>query len=404
MGRRKATGRPINGWLVIDKAPDMTSTHVVTVVKRLTQAQKVGHGGTLDPLATGVLPIAMGEATKTVAYVMDERKAYEFALRFGESRDTDDAAGAVTATSEQRPTDDEIRAALPRFVGLIQQVPPQYAAVKVQGERAYDIARRGETVELAPREVRIDELELVGRPDLDRAEFRMTCGKGAYVRAIARDLGVALGCLAHVAALRRTRGRRLQRRQCRLSRCAGEDRRERHAAASFGSDDDRAGRHPGVGRHGTAGAQAPVRAVGSHDAGPGGRRGGRGGDGPGDACRRADRPGTPRGHGAQPGARLPQWPDADRKPTVTITAERKQSIITDYATHTGDTGSPEVQVAILTDRILSLTEHLKLHQKDFASRRGLLMMVGQRRRLLDYLKRTQEPRYLKLIERLGLRR
>ena len=169
MGRRKATGRPINGWLVIDKAPDMTSTHVVSVVKRLTQAQKVGHGGTLDPLATGVLPIAMGEATKTVAYVMDERKAYEFTLRFGEARDTDDAAGAVTATSELRPTDEEIRAALPQFVGLIQQVPPQYAAVKVQGERAYDIARRGETVELAPREIRIDQLELVGRPDLDHA-------------------------------------------------------------------------------------------------------------------------------------------------------------------------------------------------------------------------------------------
>ena len=204
MGRRKATGRPISGWLVIDKGPDMTSTHVVSVVKRLTQAQKVGHGGTLDPLATGVLPIAMGEATKTVAYVMDERKAYEFTLRLGEARDTDDAAGAVTATSELRPTDEEIRAALTQFVGVIQQVPPQYAAVKVQGERAYDIARRGETVELAPREIRIDQLELVGRPDLDHAQFRMTCGKGAYVRAIARDLGLALGCLAHVSALRRT--------------------------------------------------------------------------------------------------------------------------------------------------------------------------------------------------------
>ena len=204
MGRRKATGRPINGWLVIDKGTDMTSTHVVNVVKRLTQAQKVGHGGTLDPLATGVLPIAMGEATKTVAYVMDAPKAYEFTLRFGESRDTDDAAGAVTATSETRPTDEEIRAALPQFVGLIQQVPPQYAAVKVQGERAYDIARRGETVELSPREIRVDELELACRPGLDHGRFRMTCGKGAYVRAIARDLGLALGCLAHVSALRRT--------------------------------------------------------------------------------------------------------------------------------------------------------------------------------------------------------
>jgi tRNA pseudouridine55 synthase len=204
MARRKPTGRRINGWLVIDKAASMTSTHVVAEVKRLTQAQKVGHGGTLDPLATGVLPIAMGEATKTVAYIMDARKSYRFTLRFGEARDTDDAAGAVTATSDLRPGDHEIRAALPQFTGLIQQVPPQYAAVKVQGERAYDIARRGETVELAAREIRIDELEVVARPDPDHGEFRMICGKGAYVRAIARDLGAVLGCHAHLAALRRT--------------------------------------------------------------------------------------------------------------------------------------------------------------------------------------------------------
>lgn len=201
---RRRHGRAINGWLVIDKPQGMTSTHVVNVAKRLTDAQKVGHGGTLDPLATGVLPLAFGEATKTVAYIMDARKGYDFALRFGEERDTDDSTGAVIATSERRPSDDEIRAALPAFIGLIEQVPPQFAAVKVQGERAYDIARRGEKVELAAREVRIDELELVGRPDADTAEFRMTCGKGAYVRAIARDLGRALGCFAHVVALRRT--------------------------------------------------------------------------------------------------------------------------------------------------------------------------------------------------------
>jgi tRNA pseudouridine55 synthase len=204
MARRKPSGRPINGWLVIDKPPGMTSTHVVNVVKRLTNAQKVGHGGTLDPLATGVLPIAMGEATKTVAYIMDARKAYDFRLRLGEERDTDDSTGVVIAASDSRPDDAAIRAMLPRFVGTIQQVPPRYAAVKIQGERAYDIARRGETVELAPREVRIDALELTGRPDPDHADFRMTCGKGAYVRAIARDLGQALGCCAHVAALRRT--------------------------------------------------------------------------------------------------------------------------------------------------------------------------------------------------------
>ncbi|MGD9510930.1 MAG: tRNA pseudouridine(55) synthase TruB [Geminicoccaceae bacterium] len=204
MGRRKSAGRPINGWLVVDKAPGMTSTQVVNEIKRVTQAQKVGHGGTLDPLATGILPIALGEATKTVAYIMDARKGYDFTLRFGEARDTDDAAGVVTATSERRPADEEIRAALPGFTGLIMQVPPRYAAVKVQGERAYDLARRGETVELAPREIRIDELELVRRVDADHAEFRMTSGKGAYVRAIARDLGEALGCHAHVSALRRT--------------------------------------------------------------------------------------------------------------------------------------------------------------------------------------------------------
>lgn len=200
---RPKRGRPINGWLVIDKGEGITSTQVVGAVKRLTGAQKVGHGGTLDPLATGVLPIAMGEATKTVAWIMDARKSYDFTLRFGEARDTDDAAGAVIATSDRRPDDALIEAALPRFLGTIQQRPPRYAAVKVQGERAYDLARRGEAVELAPRAVRIDTLELVGRPDPDHARFRMTCGKGAYVRALARDLGELLGCLAHVAALRR---------------------------------------------------------------------------------------------------------------------------------------------------------------------------------------------------------
>lgn len=205
MGRRSHKGRPINGWLVIDKSEGMTSTWVVGAVKRMTQAQKAGHGGTLDPLATGILPIAMGEATKTVPYVMDSSKAYRFTLRFGEARDTDDAEGEVIATSDRRPTDAEIEAALPAFVGTIMQRPPNYAAVKIQGERAYDIARRGDTVEIEPREVRIDELRLVERPDTDSAVLDMTCGKGAYVRAVARDLGQRLGCLAHVTQLRRTR-------------------------------------------------------------------------------------------------------------------------------------------------------------------------------------------------------
>ncbi len=201
---RKRGGRPLHGWLIVDKPLGMSSSRAVGAVRRLTGAEKAGHGGTLDPLATGVLPVALGAATKTVPYVMDGTKQYRFTLRFGEARDTDDAAGEVVATSERRPSDDEVRAALPRFVGAIQQVPPRFAAVKVQGERAYDIARRGETVELAAREVRVDELELIGRPDPDHAEFRMRCGKGAYVRAVARDLGQALGCHAHVAALRRT--------------------------------------------------------------------------------------------------------------------------------------------------------------------------------------------------------
>ncbi len=203
MARRKRSGIRIDGWLVVDKPRGMTSTHVVNVVKRLTNARKAGHGGTLDPLATGVLPVALGEATKTVAYVMDAPKRYRFTMRFGEARDTDDAEGRVIATSDRRPTDEEIIAALPAFTGTIMQRPPIFAAVKVGGERAYDLARRGEAVELEPRPVRIDSFELVERPSPDTAVFEVVCGKGAYVRALARDLGETLGCHAHVAELRR---------------------------------------------------------------------------------------------------------------------------------------------------------------------------------------------------------
>ncbi len=199
----RGRGRRIDGWLVVDKPQGMTSTHVVNVVKRLTRAQKAGHGGTLDPLATGVLPIALGEATKTVAWIMDAPKRYRFTVRFGEARDTDDAEGEVVATSDRRPTDAEIEAALPEFTGDILQRPPAFAAVKVAGERAYDLARRGEKVVLEPRPVTIHSLRLVERPDPDHAVFEAECGKGAYVRAIARDLGEKLGCFAHVAQLRR---------------------------------------------------------------------------------------------------------------------------------------------------------------------------------------------------------
>ena len=203
MSRRRRRGLRIDGWLVIDKPQGMTSTEVVNRVKRLTRAEKAGHGGTLDPIATGVLPVALGEATKTVQYVMEAPKRYRFTVRFGVATDTDDAEGTAIATSDRRPDDEEIRALLPRFVGEIDQVPPRYAAIKVQGERAYELARRGEVVELAPRRVHIHHFALVARPDPDHAVFEVVCGKGAYVRALARDLGEALGCHAHIESLRR---------------------------------------------------------------------------------------------------------------------------------------------------------------------------------------------------------
>jgi len=203
MTRARRKGRPIHGWLVLDKPAGMTSTEVVGRVRRLTQALKVGHGGTLDPLATGVLPIALGEATKTVAYVMAGRKRYRFTARWGEARTTDDAEGEVLATSAERPTAAAIEAALADFVGAIEQVPPQFAAVKVEGERAYDLARRGEAVALAARTVEVDRFALLEQPDRDHATFEVVCGRGTYVRALIRDLGERLGCLGHVVALRR---------------------------------------------------------------------------------------------------------------------------------------------------------------------------------------------------------
>ncbi len=193
----------VHGWLVLDKPVGMTSTHAVSVVKRLFSAKRAGHAGTLDPLASGCLPIALGEATKTVPFVMDGRKIYQFTVRWGEERDTDDAEGRAVATSEQRPTPDAIRALLPSYTGTIQQVPPRYSAIKIEGERAYDLARDGETVELSARPVEISHLELVATPDPDHAVLHAECGKGTYVRSLARDMGRALGCFGHVSALRR---------------------------------------------------------------------------------------------------------------------------------------------------------------------------------------------------------
>ena len=203
MARRKK-GNPINGWIVLDKRQGMTSTQAVGAVRRLFSAQKAGHAGTLDPLATGILPIALGEATKTVSFAVEGAKAYRFTVRWGAQTNTDDSEGEVTRTSERRPTVEDIDDLLPRFTGLIQQTPPQFSAIKVDGNRAYDLAREGETVELASREIEIDALRLVDMPDADTSVFEAECGKGTYVRALARDFGIELGCFGHVIELRRT--------------------------------------------------------------------------------------------------------------------------------------------------------------------------------------------------------
>jgi tRNA pseudouridine55 synthase len=204
MARRKK-GNPVHGWLVLDKPFEMTSTRAVGILKRLFFAQKVGHAGTLDPLATGILPIAFGEATKTVPFAVDGEKVYRFAVRWGAETATDDAEGEVIATGEGRPTASDIEALLPQFIGKIMQVPPQFSAIKVDGERAYTLAREGEEVVLEARPVVIDELRLTEIPNDDVAIFEARCGKGTYVRAIARDMGRALGCRGHVIELRRAR-------------------------------------------------------------------------------------------------------------------------------------------------------------------------------------------------------
>ncbi|PCD76343.1 tRNA pseudouridine(55) synthase TruB [Pseudothioclava arenosa] len=201
MARKK--GRDISGWMIVDKPAGVTSTAVVNKVRWALQAKKAGHAGTLDPAATGVLAVALGEATKTVPYITDAMKCYRFQVRLGAATNTDDAEGEVIATSEARPSDAEIEAALGAFVGDIMQVPPQFSAVKVDGERAYALARAGEEMDLAARPLFVESLVMLARPDADTVELEMVCGKGGYVRSIARDLGAALGCLGHVLWLRR---------------------------------------------------------------------------------------------------------------------------------------------------------------------------------------------------------
>ncbi len=203
MARRKK-GRDISGWLVVDKPAGPTSTTVVNKVRWALDAKKAGHAGTLDPAATGVLAVALGEATKTVPFITDALKCYRFEVRFGQATNTDDAEGEVIDSSDARPSDEQIADALDAFKGQIEQVPPQFSAVKVDGERAYTLARAGEDLDLAARPLWVDSLELIDRPDADHAVLEMVCGKGGYVRSIARDLGAALGCFGHVTWLRRT--------------------------------------------------------------------------------------------------------------------------------------------------------------------------------------------------------
>ena len=205
MARRRQKRPDLNGWIVVDKPAGMTSTAVCNRIKRLSGGAKIGHGGALDPLATGVLPIALGQATKTVSWVMDGSKVYRFTLRWGEARDTDDADGSVTETSAVRPDDDAIREALPAFTGRIMQVPPRYSAFKIGGKRAYNLARTDEAPDLPARPAEVIELCFEHRLDDDRTEFTAETGKGVYVRAIARDLAAALGTVGHVSALRRLR-------------------------------------------------------------------------------------------------------------------------------------------------------------------------------------------------------
>ena len=199
----KRKGYNINGWIIIDKPAGITSAGVVNKIKRIFNAKKVGHTGTLDPDATGVLPIALGEATKIIPHIMDEIKSYHFCIKFGEATDTDDATGEIINRSNNRPKDDKISSLLPKYTGFIEQTPPNYSAIKVNGVRAYDLARSGKHLKLKARSLFVKELKFLERVDDDHALLQLTCGKGGYVRSIARDLGKDLKCFAHVKWLKR---------------------------------------------------------------------------------------------------------------------------------------------------------------------------------------------------------
>ncbi len=200
----KKRGKPVHGWVVFDKPLGMSSTQAVGKIRWLFNAEKAGHGGTLDPLATGLLPIALGEATKTVQWAMDGRKTYRFRIKWGAETETDDLEGKVSAQSASRPNQSSIESILDQFIGEITQIPPIYSALKIDGERAYDLARAGEAPEMKPRQVLIEELRLIDASNPEQADFEVVCGKGTYIRALARDMGRKLGCLGHLTLLRRT--------------------------------------------------------------------------------------------------------------------------------------------------------------------------------------------------------
>ncbi|HCQ70970.1 MAG: tRNA pseudouridine(55) synthase TruB [Alphaproteobacteria bacterium] len=200
---RKRKGNPVNGWINLDKPLGLTSTQAIGKLRRLYSPQKIGHAGTLDPLATGILPIAMGEATKTIPFIQDAIKTYEFTVTWGQQRSTDDAEGDVIASSDVRPTSEQITNALPAFLGEIEQTPPQFSAIKINGQRAYDLARAGQDVEIKSRKVFIESLDVLDT-QTDHATLRMICGKGTYVRSLARDLALSLGTCGYVSMLRRT--------------------------------------------------------------------------------------------------------------------------------------------------------------------------------------------------------
>jgi tRNA pseudouridine55 synthase len=387
--------RDVHGWVVLDKPIGMTSTQAVAVVKRLFSAKRAGHAGTLDPLASGGLPIALGEATKTVPFVMDGRKRYRFMVRWGEERDTDDTEGRVVKTSDVRPTVEAIRALLPQFTGVIEQTPPRYSAIKVHGERAYDLARDGEIVELSPRPVEIHQLTLVEQMDKDLSVFDAECGKGTYVRALARDIGRILGCFGHICALRRTLvGPFGENDMISLEQLKALCNR---AASGEGSLAD------ALLPVETALDDIPALAVTRADAARLHR-------GQAVVLRGRDAPNSSGTVYVTVAARVQpdradcQFRSQRESLTMSITAQRKAEVIKASATKAGDTGSPEVQVAILSERINSLTEHFKSHVKDNHSRRGLLKLVSTRRSLLDYLRKTDEARYKALLEKHNIRR